>query len=94
MEFRKLLDENEVDIFRFEEIEGKLDRSYGNLNEILEKLIEKTIVNCFYINQYSGGFSELIRDFATVKLPGFNDDRLLKVSIKHCGIIQQKKKSL
>jgi predicted transcriptional regulator of viral defense system len=41
----KLLDEYEIDIFRFEEIEGKLDRSFGNLNEILENLVHKGILS-------------------------------------------------
>jgi predicted transcriptional regulator of viral defense system len=45
MEFMKLLDEYEVDIFRFEEIEGKFDRSFGNLNEILENLVHKGILS-------------------------------------------------
>jgi predicted transcriptional regulator of viral defense system len=45
LEFLKLLDEYEIDIFRFEEIEAKLDRHFNNLNEILENLVHKRLLS-------------------------------------------------
>lgn len=45
LEFMKLLDEYEIDIFRIEEIEEKLDRRFENINEILENLVHKEIVS-------------------------------------------------
>lgn len=45
IEFMKLLNAYEVDIFRFEEIEDKLNRNFGNLNEILENLVHKGILS-------------------------------------------------
>lgn len=41
LEFLKLLDEYEISIFRFEEIEKKLHAKFDNLNEILENLVNK-----------------------------------------------------
>jgi hypothetical protein len=37
----KLLEEHEIDIFRFEEIENQLNQKFKNLNEILENLVHK-----------------------------------------------------
>ena len=45
LEFMKLLDEYEIDIFRIDEIEGKLGQSFGNINEILENLVHKGILS-------------------------------------------------
>lgn len=45
LEFMKLLEEYEIDIFRMEEIEEKLDRKFNNLNQILENLSHKSILS-------------------------------------------------
>lgn len=45
LEFIKLINEYEVDIFNFNEIEGLLDRQFDNLNEILENLVDKRILS-------------------------------------------------
>jgi predicted transcriptional regulator of viral defense system len=41
LEFMKLLDEYEIDIFHLEEIETELNRKFDNINEILENLVHK-----------------------------------------------------
>ena len=45
LDFMKLLDEYELDIFRMEEIEKILEQQFGNLNEILENLVHKGILS-------------------------------------------------
>lgn len=45
LEFVKLLEEYEIDIFRFEEIESQLDQKFENLNEILENLVHKELLS-------------------------------------------------
>ncbi|MEQ8239470.1 MAG: hypothetical protein RIA69_09680 [Cyclobacteriaceae bacterium] len=45
LEFMKLLDEFEIDIFRFEEIEQKVNRNFSNLNEVLENLVHKKLIS-------------------------------------------------
>ncbi len=45
LEFMKLLDEYEIDIFRMEEVEEKLGQSLVNINEILENLVHKGILS-------------------------------------------------
>ncbi|MGV8137060.1 MAG: hypothetical protein AB2L20_17750 [Mangrovibacterium sp.] len=45
LEFMKLLDEYEIDIFGIEEIEKKLEQSFTNINEILENLVHKGILS-------------------------------------------------
>jgi len=45
LEFLKLLDEHEIDIFLLEEIEDKLDRSFSSINEILENLVHKGLLS-------------------------------------------------
>lgn len=45
LEFMKLLDEYEIDIFRFEEIEKKINRKFSNLNEVLENLVHKKLIS-------------------------------------------------
>jgi len=45
LEFMKLLDEYEIDIFRMEEIQEKLGQSFMNINEILENLVHKGILS-------------------------------------------------
>ena len=45
LEFMKLLDEHEIEIFRFEEIETQLDRKFDNLNEVLENLVHKELLS-------------------------------------------------
>lgn len=45
LEFMKLLDENEIDIFLLEEIETKLNQRFDNINEILENLVQKELLS-------------------------------------------------
>lgn len=45
LEFMKLMDEYEIDIFLLEEIETKLDRTFDNVNEILENLVHKGLLS-------------------------------------------------
>lgn len=45
LEFMKLLDEYEIDIFLLEEIEAKLNQEFGNINEILENLVHKGLLS-------------------------------------------------
>jgi len=41
----KLLDDYEIQIFRFDEIEGKINQTFTNLNEVLENLDHKELLN-------------------------------------------------
>ena len=41
LEFIKLLDEHEIDLFNFNEIENQFQRKFDNLNEVLENLVHK-----------------------------------------------------
>lgn len=45
LEFMKLLDEYEIQIFHFGEIEKQLNRKFDNLNEVLENLVHKEILS-------------------------------------------------
>ncbi len=45
LEFMKLLDEYEIDIFSFGEIKSKLGRNFDNINEILENLVQKGLLS-------------------------------------------------
>lgn len=45
LEFMKLLDEYEIDIFLLEEIETKLKQRFDNINEILENLVQKELLS-------------------------------------------------
>lgn len=45
LEFMKLLDEYEIDIFLMEEIESKLNQKFDNINEILENLVHKGVLS-------------------------------------------------
>ena len=45
LDFMKLLDEYEIDIFRFEEIESQIDTKFSNLNEVLENLVHKELLS-------------------------------------------------
>ena len=45
LEFMKLLDEYEIDIFLLEEIETKLNQKFDNINEILENLVHKGLLS-------------------------------------------------
>jgi predicted transcriptional regulator of viral defense system len=45
LEFIKLLDEYEIDIFRFEEIEDQLNTRFLNLHEVLENLVHKKLLS-------------------------------------------------
>lgn len=46
---------------------GTTKEGYGNHSFLITD-VEKTIVDCFDLPQYSGGYAELIRAFATAKL--------------------------
>lgn len=45
LEFMKLLNEHEIDIFLLEEIESRLNQKFDNINEILENLVHKGILS-------------------------------------------------
>lgn len=45
LEFMKLLDEYEIDIFLLEEIEEELNMRFENINEILENLVHKELLS-------------------------------------------------
>ena len=45
LEFMKLLDEYELEIFRFEEVEIQINRKFENLNEVLENLVHKELLS-------------------------------------------------
>jgi predicted transcriptional regulator of viral defense system len=45
LEFMRLLDESETDIFNFNEIEKKVKRKFDNLNEVLENLVHKKLLS-------------------------------------------------
>ena len=45
LEFLKLLDDYEIQIFKFTEIEQLLDEKFDNLNEILENLVDKELLS-------------------------------------------------
>lgn len=45
LEFMKLLDDYEIDIFTFERIEEQIDRKFDNLNEVLENLVHKELLS-------------------------------------------------
>lgn len=44
LEFLKLLDDNEIQLFKFTEIEEKINKKFENLNEILENLVHKQLL--------------------------------------------------
>ncbi|WP_257670924.1 type IV toxin-antitoxin system AbiEi family antitoxin domain-containing protein [Parapedobacter tibetensis] len=44
LEFLKLLDDQEIQIFKFSEIEQLLDQKFDNLSEILENLVDKSLL--------------------------------------------------
>ncbi len=48
-------------------IAGILNQGYGNLQYRITD-IEKTIIDCFDLPQYSGGYAELLRAFSQAKL--------------------------
>lgn len=48
---------------------GLIKEGYGNHSYYITD-VEKTIVDCFDLPQYSGGYAELIHAFATAKLTG------------------------
>lgn len=49
--------------------QGIMKEGYGNHGYYITD-VEKTIADCFDLPQYSGGYAELIRAFATAKLTG------------------------
>lgn len=44
MEFLKLLDDNEIQIFKFTEVEKLIGQKFQNLNEVLENLVHKKML--------------------------------------------------
>ena len=44
LDFLKLLDDQEIRLFKFSDIEMRLDQKYENLNEILENLVHKKLL--------------------------------------------------
>ena len=44
LEFLKLLDNYEIQLFRFNEIEGLINQKFDNLNEVLENLVHKKLL--------------------------------------------------
>ena len=45
LEFMKLLDDYEIELFQFDEIEGQINRKFDNLNEVLENLVHKELLS-------------------------------------------------
>jgi predicted transcriptional regulator of viral defense system len=45
LEFIRLLDQYEIDIFLFSDIENQLHHKFDNLNEVLENLVDKKIIS-------------------------------------------------
>lgn len=45
LHFVRLLDDYEIDIFRFEEIEDQVGHHFENLNEVLENLVHKALLS-------------------------------------------------
>ncbi len=45
LDFMKLLDEYEIDLFLLEEIETQLNQRFDNINEILENLVHKGLLS-------------------------------------------------
>jgi predicted transcriptional regulator of viral defense system len=45
LEFMKLLDDYEIELFQFDEIEGQINRKFENLNEVLENLVHKELLS-------------------------------------------------
>lgn len=44
LEFIRVLDDYEIQIFRFNEIEQKISKKFDNLNEVLENLVHKKLL--------------------------------------------------
>ncbi|MHB8207441.1 type IV toxin-antitoxin system AbiEi family antitoxin domain-containing protein [Mucilaginibacter sp.] len=45
LEFMKLLDDYEIELFQFDEIENQINRKFDNLNEVLENLVHKELIS-------------------------------------------------
>lgn len=60
-------------------IAGVLNQGYGNLQYRITD-IEKTIIDCFDLPEYSGGYAELLRAFNLAKM---NSDKM----IEYCNAI-------
>jgi predicted transcriptional regulator of viral defense system len=45
LEFMKLLDDYEIELFQFDGIESQIDRKFDNLNEVLENLVHKELLS-------------------------------------------------
>jgi predicted transcriptional regulator of viral defense system len=45
LEFMKLLDDYEIELFQFDEIESQINRKFDNLNEVLENLVHKELLS-------------------------------------------------
>jgi len=45
LEFIKLLDDYEIELFQFDEIESQINRKFDNLNEVLENLVHKELLS-------------------------------------------------
>jgi predicted transcriptional regulator of viral defense system len=45
LEFMKLLDDYEIELFEFDEIENQINRKFDNLNEVLENLVHKELLS-------------------------------------------------
>jgi len=45
LEFMKLLDDYEIELFQFDEIESQINRKFVNLNEVLENLVHKELLS-------------------------------------------------
>ena len=45
LEFIKLLDDYEVELFKFKEIESQIDRKFNNFSEVFENLVHKDLLS-------------------------------------------------
>jgi hypothetical protein len=45
LEFMKLLDDYEIELFQFDGIESQINRKFDNLNEVLKNLVRKKLLS-------------------------------------------------
>ena len=73
MEFLRLLDDEEIQMFRIESIEERLDCKFDNLNEILENLVRKEMLSRIEKGKYCK--------------PNFRDEHVIGTFIAQNGAI-------
>ena len=74
MEFLRLLDDEEIQMFRIESIEERLDCKFDNLNEILENLVHKEMLSRIEKGKYCK--------------PNFRDEHVIGTCVAQNGAIR------